>query len=92
MATKITVTYKNDDYILVENMKLDIEELTSEDIYLALPGKILCKEDCKGLCFICGIDKNLQRIVYSFFNSFAFYFRIYQYEQRCFHRILGKNG
>ena len=49
---------ENDDYILVENMKLDIEELTSEDIYLALPGKILCKEDCKGVCATCGADLN----------------------------------
>ena len=49
---------ENDDYILVEGMKLDIEELTSEDIYLALPGKILCKEDCKGVCMTCGADLN----------------------------------
>ena len=49
---------ENDDYILVEDMKLDIEELTSEDIYLALPGKILCKEDCKGVCMTCGADLN----------------------------------
>ncbi len=49
---------ENDDYILVEDMRLDIEELTSEDIYLALPGKILCKEDCKGVCMTCGADLN----------------------------------
>ncbi len=49
---------ENDDYILVEDMKLDIAELTSEDIYLALPGKILCREDCKGICTKCGADLN----------------------------------
>lgn len=48
----------NDDYILVEDMRLDIEQLTSEDIYLALPAKILCKEDCKGVCAKCGADLN----------------------------------
>ena len=48
----------NDDYILVEDMKLDIEQLTLEDIYLALPGKFLCKEDCKGLCSECGANLN----------------------------------
>ena len=48
----------NDDYILVEDMKLDIEQLTLEDIYLALPGKFLCKEDCKGLCSQCGANLN----------------------------------
>lgn len=49
---------ENDDYILIEDMKLDIAELTSEDIYLALPAKILCSEDCKGVCAKCGADLN----------------------------------
>ncbi len=49
---------ENDDYILVEDMKLNIDELTSEDIYLALPSKILCKDDCKGVCAKCGADLN----------------------------------
>lgn len=48
----------SDDYIVVENMKLDIEELTLEDIYLFLPSKILCKEDCKGVCPWCGTNLN----------------------------------
>lgn len=49
---------ENDDYILVEDMKLDIKELTLEDIYLALPAKLLCKEDCKGVCPQCGANLN----------------------------------
>ena len=48
----------NDDYILIEDMKLDVRQLTLEDIYLALPGKFLCKEDCKGLCSECGANLN----------------------------------
>lgn len=48
----------NDDYILVEDMKLDIERLTLEDIYLALPSKFLCREDCKGVCTKCGANLN----------------------------------
>ena len=48
----------NDDYILLEDLKLDVEQLTLEDIYLALPGKFLCKEDCKGLCSECGANLN----------------------------------
>ena len=48
----------NDDYILIEDMKLDIRQLTLEDIYLALPGKFLCREDCKGLCSECGANLN----------------------------------
>ncbi len=48
----------NDDYILVEDMKLDLERLTLEDIYLALPTKFLCNEDCKGVCAKCGANLN----------------------------------
>ena len=48
----------NDDYILLEDMQLDVRQLTLEDIYLALPGKFLCDEDCKGLCSECGANLN----------------------------------
>lgn len=48
----------NDDYILVENFKLDLDELATSDILLELPIKTLCKEDCKGLCPKCGTNLN----------------------------------
>ncbi len=48
----------NDDFILVEDMKLDLLQLTSEDIFLTLPSKFLCKEDCKGVCTKCGANLN----------------------------------
>ena len=49
---------ETDEYILVEDMKLDIEQLTLEDIFLALPVKFLCKDDCKGICYKCGANLN----------------------------------
>ncbi|MGN1419584.1 MAG: YceD family protein [Acutalibacteraceae bacterium] len=48
----------NDDYIIAENMQLEIDRLTLEDIYLFLPSKYLCKDDCKGLCPKCGANLN----------------------------------
>lgn len=48
----------NDDYILVENMVLDLDELVIEDVFLSLPSRFLCKSDCKGLCTYCGHDLN----------------------------------
>ncbi len=48
----------NDEYILAEGMNLDIEQLTLEDILLSLPTKILCKEECKGMCSRCGKNLN----------------------------------
>lgn len=51
----------NDEYIVVPSMELDIEQLTLEDIYLYLPSKLLCKEDCKGVCPSCGANLNKAR-------------------------------
>ncbi|MCQ2463573.1 MAG: DUF177 domain-containing protein [Clostridia bacterium] len=48
----------NDEYILVEGMRLDIYQLTLEDVCLFLPSKLLCREDCKGICFQCGKNLN----------------------------------
>ena len=50
----------NDDFIVVPDMVLDLDGLAASDVALELPGKVLCKEDCKGLCPICGCDKNKQ--------------------------------
>ncbi len=49
---------ENDDYIVVEDMRLNAEELTLEDIYLSVPSKFLCSDDCKGLCMQCGANLN----------------------------------
>ena len=48
----------NDDFILVEDMHFDLDELLREDILLHIPTKELCKPDCKGLCPTCGRDLN----------------------------------
>ena len=37
---------------------IDIDELVREQLLLALPAQILCREDCKGLCPECGGDRN----------------------------------
>lgn len=37
---------------------LPLEDAVREQVLLALPGRVLCKEDCKGLCPHCGADRN----------------------------------
>jgi uncharacterized protein len=39
---------------------IDIDDLAREQVLLALPSRALCCEDCKGLCPVCGINKNVQ--------------------------------
>ena len=38
---------------------IDLGELLHEQFYLTLPMKPLCREDCKGLCPVCGANRNL---------------------------------
>jgi uncharacterized protein len=37
---------------------IDVDEMVKEQILLAVPTRALCREDCKGICPECGIDKN----------------------------------
>jgi len=37
---------------------IDVDEIVKEQIVLAVPTRVLCREDCKGICPQCGIDKN----------------------------------
>ena len=48
----------SDEYIVVEDRKLDVDALVSEDAYLAIPYRLLCRPDCRGLCAVCGADLN----------------------------------
>ena len=47
-----------DEYIVCEGDGLDLEELVIADVILSMPAKLLCREDCKGLCPTCGINLN----------------------------------
>ncbi|HEV3140083.1 MAG TPA: DUF177 domain-containing protein [Vicinamibacterales bacterium] len=41
-----------------ENDEIDLGQLMREQCYLALPMKPLCREDCRGLCPVCGMNLN----------------------------------
>lgn len=46
------------DIIYFSGYTVDIEEIVYRNIYMNLPSKVLCQEDCKGLCPVCGHDLN----------------------------------
>lgn len=48
----------NDELIVVDSLHYDLEPLVTEDILLSLPTKVLCREDCLGICHRCGKDLN----------------------------------
>jgi uncharacterized protein len=37
---------------------IDVDEIVKEQILLEVPARTLCREDCKGICPECGIDRN----------------------------------
>lgn len=43
-----------------EGEAIDIDDLVREQLLLALPARALCQEECKGLCPVCGGNKNMQ--------------------------------
>jgi uncharacterized protein len=45
------------DFIHGEQINLD--EIVREQLFLSLPMKCICREDCRGLCLLCGGNLNL---------------------------------
>ncbi len=45
-------------YLSVDTNIIDLGEDVRQFLILSLPLKMLCKEDCAGLCPVCGINKN----------------------------------
>ncbi len=48
----------NPDITILEGTTIHLEELVYDALVLSMPTKVLCKEDCKGICPICGQNLN----------------------------------
>lgn len=48
------------DVLPYDGEQVDLEPLLREQLVLAVPYAPLCREDCKGLCPQCGIDRNAE--------------------------------
>jgi uncharacterized protein len=46
------------DFAFLQGEEIDLDELVHEQLALTLPVRVLCQEDCRGLCPECGIDRN----------------------------------
>lgn len=42
----------------IKGYDLDVDVLVNEELMLLFPGKVLCSEDCKGICNECGKNLN----------------------------------
>lgn len=49
-----------DENNYIAGYELDVDALIADEMVLQWPMKVLCKEDCKGICTVCGNDLNKQ--------------------------------
>ena len=50
---------ENDEIVVLEDGKVDLDDLARTAFILEMDTKTLCSEDCKGLCARCGADLNV---------------------------------
>ncbi len=53
-----TLENEDSDYVMLEDYQLALDDLVQADVFLELPYKSLCREDCRGLCPQCGKNQN----------------------------------
>ena len=47
------------DLAVFDGEGIELDDLVREELLLSVPVNVLCREDCRGLCPVCGIDRNL---------------------------------
>jgi len=47
-------------YEFFDGEVIDVDQLVAEQIFLSLPVKVLCSEECRGICPRCGVNMNLE--------------------------------
>lgn len=51
------ILHSEEDYVILQG-GINISEVVQDNLLLGLSSRLLCKEDCKGLCPICGRNRN----------------------------------
>jgi uncharacterized protein len=50
---------EDDDAFPIEGDQIDLVPAVREAVLLELPDDVLCRDDCAGICPVCGIDRNV---------------------------------
>lgn len=58
LSASFSLTEKEGFNYTYSGNQVDIDEAVAEEFCLALPTKVLCRTDCKGICPVCGINLN----------------------------------
>ena len=54
----ITIDTDVEEQNFVEGHNIDVDKMLETEILLNIPAKVLCDEDCKGICTVCGKNLN----------------------------------
>lgn len=47
-----------EEAVYIKDHDFDVDVFVSEEMMLQFPMQTLCKEDCKGICDVCGVNRN----------------------------------
>ncbi|WP_101772682.1 YceD family protein [Peptostreptococcus faecalis] len=50
--------YEDIDVFDVASTKIELLDIVNSTLIYNMPQKVLCSEDCKGICYECGVDLN----------------------------------
>jgi len=56
---------EDEDLIYYNTIHIDLFDFFVDEISLIIPGYILCKDDCKGVCIVCGENFNKNSCIHS---------------------------
>lgn len=57
---EVECTRSDLDSIILDEPVVDLDDVLRQQLYLALPMKNLCSEQCRGICLQCGANRNLE--------------------------------
>lgn len=55
----VVIFDEEEENTCIEGDSLDVDRLIYDEILVDWPTKVLCQDDCKGICSVCGQDLNL---------------------------------
>ncbi|PHV71108.1 hypothetical protein CS063_07190 [Sporanaerobium hydrogeniformans] len=58
-SSDLNEQHQDEDVTPLTESSVDLSDAINEAIALEIPMKVLCKEDCKGICHACGQDLNV---------------------------------
>ena len=59
--TEVELEEENMSVDFITSDEISLDDIVREQLYLSLPMKCLCREDCNGLCPECGNNLNLEK-------------------------------